>query len=211
MITKVQPLLEVIILAAGASKRLGKSKQLLKINDETMITRVAGIACKLSREFALTGPTVIVGKDQKAIEEELRQLPVSTLFNQDWAKGMGTSIAKGAVNLSDNCSAVLILTCDQVLLKCSDIKLLIMQWQITPKNIIVSSYGGIKGIPVIFPSRYFKELKHLDNDQGARVILKQHPDEIISVELPEAAHDLDTIEDEQLIRDKLGFKPGVDT
>jgi len=199
--------LEIIILAAGASKRLGKSKQLLKINNETLVSRVASLACKLSREYGLNPPVIVVGKEHKAIKKELKFLPVSIVLNKQWKEGMGTSIATGAKQLSDNCSAVLLMTCDQVLLNSEDIKLLIIQWQLSPKNIIASSYGGIKGVPVIFPSRYFNELQQLKNEKGARIVLNQHPQQIISVELPEAAHDLDTVEDEQAMRIKLGSKP----
>jgi len=196
-------MLEIVILAAGASKRLGKSKQLLKINKEPLVYRVAKIACGLSREYRLANPLVVLGKDHEAVKNTLSNLPITTTVNKRWHDGMGSSITCAVENLNDDCSAILLMTCDQVLIEDKDIKILIEQWQSRQDSIIASSYKGITGIPVIFPSNYFKELLELGNSKGARGILKKYPEEIISIELPGAAHDLDTVEDEQKIRDIL--------
>jgi len=195
--------LNIVILAAGASSRLGSSKQLLTINEQPLVYRSASIACELAHYFHFPQPLIILGKDQQLVHQAVQELEVSTIYNQRWESGMGTSIATAAQQLENDGSAVLFMTCDQVLLHCQSLIPLIEKWQAHPHHIVASAYNNTHGIPVIFPHSFFSELKQLNSDKGAREILQRHKDKVVVVALPEAAQDLDTRQDEIQIRELL--------
>lgn len=193
-------MLDIIVLAAGTSSRLGKSKQLLTIEGENLVNRVARVACELALQFNFHPPTFIIGKDQQRVEQSLSDLDIELHFNADWQLGMGASIISAVNHLADDTDAILLLSCDQVLLNADSLRSVVECWQANPKKIIASAYNKTIGIPVIFPRRFFSELLQIDPDKGARQVLKKFPDEILSVDLPEAGQDLDTPEDEVLVR-----------
>ena len=193
-------MLEIVVLAAGASRRLGNSKQLLAINGQSLVYRAAKTASELAALFQLNQPLVIVGKDQKEVRLQITNLPVRGVYNPRWQDGMGFSIATAVENLNADGSAVLLLTCDQVLLTTAALKPLLQKWQANPEHIIASTYSGITGIPVIFPKRFFPDLVDLNSDKGAREVLQKYQHKVIEFDLPIAAQDLDCKEDELIIR-----------
>ena len=196
-------MLEIVILAAGASTRLGKSKQLLKINDEPIVCIVATIAAKLKDNFKLNQPTVILGKDAQKIEKALEFSDVKTIYNEQWKDGMGSSIATAANNLRSNSTAILLMTCDQILITHEALITLIQHWHLNTEKIIASAYNNTLGIPVIFPARYFPELCLLGADKGAKGLLKKYKDDVMPFDFPSATQDLDTKDDEAKVRQIL--------
>ncbi len=196
-------MLEIVILAAGASTRLGKSKQLLKINDEPIICKVATIAVKLKDKFKLSQPIVIVGKDAPKVERILAFSDVLTIYNEQWKDGMGSSVATAAKKLKSDSTAILLMTCDQVLITYEALVTLIQCWHLSPEKIIASFYNKTLGIPVIFPAKYFPELCLLGADKGAKGLLKKYKDDVVPFDCPLATQDLDTKDDEAKVRQIL--------
>lgn len=196
-------LTDIVILAAGGSTRLGKSKQLLQINNQTLVYRIAKTACDLLPQYPQLHIHMITGKDHLQVEEAVSSLSVQCYLNQHWQKGMGSSIYCAMNVLSDNSNAVLFLSCDQVLLGLTDIQKLIDSWINKPDKIVAGSYENTRGIPVIFPKSYYSELIELAPEQGAKPILNKYHKKVISVEMPNARQDLDTPEDELKIRSLL--------
>ena len=193
-------MLEIVILAAGASTRLGRSKQLLTINGESLVHRAASTACELTDFFHLQQAAVVVGKDHQDVENALANLPITTVYNPDWMDGMGTSVATAVRNLNVDSKAVLLMTCDQVLINSDILKSFIQQWQSRPEQIIASAYSGIIGVPAIFPERYFPELLKLQSDKGARGLLQKYREDVMVFDMPSASQDLDSVEDEDTVR-----------
>lgn len=200
-------MLTIVILAAGASSRLGSSKQLLIINQQTVIYRAARTACLLAEIFNLDKPLVVLGKDQAEVSQAVASLPVATVYNPRWQEGMGVSIAAAIEVLEDESSAVLLMTCDQLMLNVDNLSPLIKKWLLNPEQIIASSYKNTIGIPVIFPRQYFNELGQLNTDKGARQLLQKYNQDLLLFDLPEAAQDLDNKKDERLIRQLLQQGP----
>ena len=202
-------MLEIVILAAGSSTRLGKSKQLLMINNEALVCKAAKVASEVSEIFKLNNPVVVVGKDSEKVKSVLVSSGVSTIYNPKWRDGMGYSIASAVNNINVEASAVLFMTCDQVLINSETLKSLIGYWLLTPEQIVASSYNETIGIPVIFPARYFKELSQLNSDKGARGLLNKYKNDVMIFDLPSAAQDLDTLEDEVIVRKLLAKEVGL--
>lgn len=193
-------MLDIVILAAGASKRLGRSKQLLEINNESLICRVAKVAIELTDYFHLNQPHIIIGKNHKAVNAAVKELSVLTHYHSKWGEGMGSSIASSIKHLNVNSSGVLFMTCDQVLLTTELLKPLIETWLENPDNIIATIYNNVIGIPVIFPAEYNSSIALLSSDKGAKSLLKKYQEAVVTVEISAAAQDLDNDDDERKVR-----------
>src|SRR6185503_16376101 len=101
---EIMPSIGLIILAAGASTRLGKPKQLLRYGGKSLLFHAAQTAIA-----SVCKPVVIVlGAYAELLKQEVQDLPVQVLENPHWQEGMGTSISTGikAINISDNLEAV---------------------------------------------------------------------------------------------------------
>lgn len=181
----------IIVLAAGSSSRLGQSKQMLDIGGETLLLKTVKAAID-SHEGSIA---VVLGANEKEHRKMLSGLPVDIVYNEDWVKGMGGSLKIGLQHLmSGNSSleAIVVLVCDQPLLRRENITNLILSYQENKKSIIASRYSQIPGVPVLFDKVYFPELMALPDDQGAKKIILQNPEDVFEVDFPGGEIDLDT-------------------
>jgi molybdenum cofactor cytidylyltransferase len=192
--------LAVIVLAAGPSSRLGESKQLVEVRGERLVRRAARLALGLKPERSI----VVVGCEADRVVAELEDLPLETVFNRDWSRGMGASIAAGARALDRSTEGILLMVCDQWRLRAADLDRLVQTWRSHPQRIVVACWkegrAYVTGPPVIFPTRFLQELKAIPPDRGARQVIDQHMDDVEFVELQNAAEDLDRPEDLQRLR-----------
>lgn len=183
-----------IVLAAGSSSRMGQPKQLLKIGDEPLLVHTiktvtaAGI---LSNEI-----TVVIGSNYEQHRDIISPLNVNIEHNIDWANGMGNSLKYGLKKIvTQKPAGVLILVCDQPLLTPEHIQKLVQQFHLSPQSIVASHYNNTDGVPAIFPFTLFEQLLTIGEDQGAKKVLQQNRQNLISVDFPDGAIDLDTLED----------------
>lgn len=190
----------VIILAAGASKRLGKPKQLLEFEEQTLLARI------IENALATRLKTVVVlGANAEKIKTSIENLPVEIVENKNWQDGMSSSIVAGLnylLEIKKDLSAVIILLCDQPFVDKELILKLIKTQKTTNKKIIAGNYAQTVGVPALFTKDIFDELLKLDRKKGAKLIIKNYAaqNEIATVSIPEAEFDVDTEEDfEQLI------------
>lgn len=180
----------IIILAAGASTRLGQPKQLVKLGGQPALHRV------ISSAVAVAGHnvTVVLGSHAKEMTYLLDRTPASWVVNREWEQGISSSIRAGLAALPPACEAVLILLGDQVGITGDDLKRLVDAWKGNESSIAASVYERHVGVPAIFPYFCFSDLAELRGDQGARPILERNRDRLIRVPMPNAAVDLDTPE-----------------
>ncbi len=177
----------IIILAAGASTRMGRSKQLLPVEGESLLRRSAQTALRTG-----CSPVVIVlGANSQAHRVELAKLDVQIVENRDWEKGMGTSIRAGIEALPASVDAALIMLCDQPLVT----PRLLLEFQIREAGIIASEYDGTLGVPALFARKYFPELCALPPESGAKKVIAAHRKEVDAVPFPGGKVDLDTPDD----------------
>jgi molybdenum cofactor cytidylyltransferase len=183
--------LHVVVLAAGASKRLGQPKQLVQIAGRPALQHV------VSNAIAVAGSavTVVLGSQAAAMTRLLQHSSVSVLINRQWEEGIGASIRCGIGSLSQGCDAVLLVLGDQVAVTASDLKRLVSAWNGQDSVIATSVYSGQLGVPAIFPHWCFGELMQLRGDQGAKAIINRYASRLAHVPMPNAALDVDTPED----------------
>jgi molybdenum cofactor cytidylyltransferase len=183
--------LHVLILAAGASTRLGQPKQLVKLGGRPVLHRVVSNAVSLAGHAV----TVVIGAHAREMTHLLGHSPASVIVNRSWEEGMGSSLRFGIAALPPACEAVLVLLGDQVGVTLDDLKRLASAWQGEESMLAASAYDGHMGVPAIFPRICFSELAELRGDQGARKILERNSYRLVRVLMPNAALDLDTPED----------------
>ncbi|MDC1326817.1 nucleotidyltransferase family protein [Ulvibacter sp.] len=185
----------ILIPAAGASRRLGSPKQLLKWGDYTLISH----AIETAKELDQTKIVVILGAYNDKIKPEIDNRSVQILTNEDWENGLGSSIAVGVEYLSKSSQtfdAVLVLLPDQPLIDTLYLKMMIDKFRVGENQIIATAYGSEKyGVPALFDKKYFEKLRGLTDDRGAQEFIKQSAKFVTSVDINPLISDIDTEED----------------
>lgn len=190
----------IIILAAGASVRMGTPKQLLPYQGRSLLRQIAQEAIASVCEPVI----VVLGAYAQQIRPELNQLPVQVIENLDWNQGMSTSIKSGIqwLKTATNNEAVVLALCDQPFVSAQIINQLVEAYYYTGKPIIASEYSGTSGVPALFSHRFSFELTNLQETEGAKQIIKKYSHEVYSISFPEGAIDIDTPNDYEKLKDK---------
>jgi molybdenum cofactor cytidylyltransferase len=193
-------IIATIILAAGASTRMGRPKQLLPIQGQ----RQGQSLLRQMTETALVagGPSVVVvlGAYQEHIQPQIRDLPVQIVFNPHWSRGMGTSIGCGVNALLEQATplkAVILLLCDQPFVSPFLLTQLRELYIATQAPIVASAYANTWGVPVLFAAQLLPELARLEPQAGAKAILQKYRAMVVTVDFPLGGIDLDTMDDYQ--------------
>jgi len=185
----------LIILAAGESKRLGRPKQNLFFNGQTLLQH----AVQSGQESECEAIMVVLG----ANSDEIVPIPgITTLYNKDWKKGMASSIRRAMVEINDDPSVdkVIIMLCDQPFVSATLLNTLISKQIETGKSIIACAYNGTTGVPVLFEHAFFGELLLLQGHEGAKKILKNHVIDIVTIPFEQGGIDIDTPADYEQLR-----------
>jgi molybdenum cofactor cytidylyltransferase len=184
----------IIILAAGNSSRMGQSKQLLKIGNESLLEK----SIQTALDSAVEKIVVVLGADDKAVSESIKQFPVGVVVNENWKSGMGSSIKSGLnflLESTPSLSGVIIMVCDQPLITNKHIVSLMALHHKKSKPLVASRYSNTYGVPALFTKKYFNQIRSLGDNEGAKKIIMTHEKELAVMDLPEGAVDLDTVED----------------
>jgi molybdenum cofactor cytidylyltransferase len=184
-----------IVLAGGASTRLGQPKQLLMHGGETLLER----AIRLATEAGAVPVIAVLGANFEIICASISLDPAMIAINDDWQKGISTSIHTGLKALDavePNTAGALIMACDQPRLTSDQLRTLIETFaaQEDP-SIVASAYAGVLGIPAAFPRVAFPHLLALHGDKGARALLIDPPCLLIAAPFAGGEVDIDQPED----------------
>lgn len=179
-----------VVLAAGASRRLGSPKQLAMLGDETLLER----AVRLARAAGCSPVIVVLGAEYKQVLANCGLGDAVPVIHDKWEEGMGSSIRLG-VRACEDAAGVVVMTCDQPAVTVEHLQLLMRGPEVN-----ASRYAGRKGVPAFFPERYFGELEALNGDVGARDLLRSAE----AVELVGGELDVDTLEDLERARELFG-------
>jgi molybdenum cofactor cytidylyltransferase len=183
-----------LVLAAGASTRLGEPKQNVRLGGqagETLLER----AVRVAKQAGLEPVWVVVAPGHSVTAGEGAVL----LLNSEAAEGMASSIRTGiAAAISAELDGVVILACDQPAVTAEHLRTLARSRDET----VASAYAGRRGVPAYFPRMEFKALMELRGDMGAREILR----EARAIPLDKGEVDIDTAEDRKRARELF---PGV--
>lgn len=185
--------IDTLLLAAGASARLGQPKQLLTTADGTsLVKHMAAMAVSLQ----LGSVIVVVGADAEAVSAAVGTTPVQLVVNPNWPSGLASSLQAGLGFLSGAADAFMILLTDQPYVNPNLLQTLIDTYRQSGRGIVACRYpNGHLGVPALFNRKYQPDFMTLRGDVGARKLMQQNPNDCIGVDFPQADIDLDTPDD----------------
>lgn len=186
----------IILLAAGSSARLGEPKQLLRLEEHTLLEH----SLQVAQNSAATSVVVVLGAYAEAIQKSLDSSAASVVINADWPEGMASSIRcglKALLEINPAVRAVILMACDQPFIRPAVLNDLMETYRNSYCPIVTCRYTAAFGPPTLFDRSIFPELLALQGDTGARRILSQHADAVKAIPFPEGDFDIDTQADYQ--------------
>lgn len=181
--------LAVAVLAAGAGRRLGAIKPLAPLGGQTLLRRAVDTA----RQIPDADVYVVLGAHAQAIMAAGDAQDIQPIHNPDWEEGMGASLRQATQALG-HYPGILFLAVDQPLVTAVDLTEMVTAWRAHPDRPVAAYYAGKPGIPAIFPRCRYPALLRLQGDAGAKSLLRDDRNPPITVPIPGAAHDVDTVE-----------------
>jgi molybdenum cofactor cytidylyltransferase len=192
-----------VVLAAGASTRMGSPKQLLNWGNSTLLEHTLNTVLELNSSEVV----VVLGANFEIIKSEISKYPVTVLNNTSWKVGLGKSIAVAVEyiqKLDYKVDGVMIVLADQPLIDSRFLGELCNAFNPNNNQIITTSYkNGKRGVPVIFDKHYFEELMLLDDDDGAKTLLKTYANSVNSLKPQSENLDIDSKEDYNYLHKKI--------
>jgi len=182
-----------IVLAAGASRRMGRPKMLLPFGEKTIIGHV------VDQIIPAVDQTIVVTPIHTNIAEALGNRPVTSIPNPDPDGDMLSSVRCGLRALPEPCRGILLAIGDQPAITTQLISEMIRAFDSSRGTIIVPTYQGRRGHPILFSVNYCDEILSQFDDTGLRGLLQLHPDQIQELDWPTDSilFDMDTPQDYQ--------------
>lgn len=184
----------IVILAAGASTRLGQPKQLISYQGKSLIEQITGVA------IASDGQPIVVvlGANVSRIKPKLSAYNIEIAWNEQWSTGMASSLRCGLKKIraiAPDLNAIILMLCDQPFVSTPLLQELINGYATGNYPIVASQYGEVIGVPALFDQTLFPELARIEGDRGARQIINSDQSKLLRIPFPEGLIDIDTPDD----------------
>ncbi len=176
-----------VVLAAGASRRLGRPKQLERVGGESLMRRAAEAAIAAGCDPVL----VVLGHDADRLAAEVDDLAVRVVTAGDWEEGMSASLRAGIAAVPEGAGAALLMVCDQPAVTADHLRRLLAAHAASTLPAAASAYAGVVGVPAVLDRALFAELLAVKGDTGARTVLRRDPSRVVVVPLPGGEVDVD--------------------
>jgi len=189
-------MISAIVLAAGQATRFGQCKQVLRLGGKTILDH----ALDNLRGSKIDDLVIVLGAHADEIREKVRLLERDAeriVTNPDFSSGMSSSIQAGLRALPETAEAAMIVLGDQPFVTPRTIDLLIDEYRRTRASVVVPTYNGFRGNPVIVDRSLFGEMLGIRGDVGCRAIFGDHVQSIAKVPVDDRGVlvDIDTRED----------------
>jgi molybdenum cofactor cytidylyltransferase len=189
------PVIAAVVLGAGRSRRMAPHNKLL-VTDKAgkpMIARVIDNVLSSNARPIL----VVTGHQAEQVEHALGGRPVRYVHAQDYAEGLSASLKAGIAAVPPECAAALVCLGDMPLVTGRMIDRLLSKYSPEEGRLIVlPTFRGKQGNPMLWDRRYFAEILAISGDSGARFLVGKHTEFVCQVEMADDAvlRDFDTTE-----------------
>ncbi len=173
-----------VVLAAGESRRMGRLKALLPFGPHTVIEQVL----QPLLQAGLAAVTVVLGHRADEIAAVLQHTPVHLLHNPQYHHGMTTSVQVAMREITPVPDAYLLALVDQPQLHLGLMQQLLALGAQTRKGLVIPTYNGKRGHPILLAATYREAVLALGPDQGLNMVTRGHPDD--TLEVPVATDDI---------------------
>jgi molybdenum cofactor cytidylyltransferase len=188
-------MISAIDLAAGESRRMGKFKQLLRLRDKTFIEHCVDnlLASRVDQVIIVTGHRDL------EVRRAIGNRPVEFAHNRDYRSGMTSSIKCGVRALSEATRACVLALVDPPQIDASVINLVIYKYEEAAPILVIPTYRGKNGHPILLDMSLREEILAMDPEKGLRQVVRAHIDQLSRVEVSSQAvlEDCDLPEDYQ--------------
>lgn len=186
-----------VVLAAGASRRMGSPKQLLSWEGTPLVCRAVASAQAVVADRVL----VVTGCCAQEVRDAVASTGVRSVHNSQWIEGVASSLRVALSALPEDCDAVLFCSCDQPGVGAAQLQALLEAR--SGDKVVAAGYADTVGIPACFPRSRFEALSALRGELGAKALLSgEH--ELVEVAIPQARFDLDEPADIPLVAAAIG-------
>ncbi|MDQ4141425.1 MAG: nucleotidyltransferase family protein [Bacteroidota bacterium] len=195
----------LVLLAAGASVRLGSPKQNLNFQGQTLLQH----AVQVAQQSGSSPIVVVLGAQAEMLKAQLNFPDILIVENKDWEEGMSASIRHGLAALlqvAPLVENVILMLCDQPFVTGELLHKLITHKETSSKQIIGCSYQDTVGTPVLFDKQFFPELLNLHGNHGAKKLLFQHSEAVATIPFELGSFDIDTVSDYTALQHYLAGK-----
>ena len=168
-----------VVLAAGASQRMGEQNKLLALwQGKPLVRHVVETSIKANTDQTI----VVTGHEAASMKQTLDGLDVHLVDNPDYREGLSASLKAGVRSVDAECSGAVILLADMPRLKVATLNVLIQAFvDCDGRSICVPICGLRRGNPVIWPRAFFPDILELNGDQGARALISRYQGRVLEV------------------------------
>jgi molybdenum cofactor cytidylyltransferase len=189
-----------VVLAAGTSSRMGRNKLFLRLGGTSVLRRAVGAA----REAGLDPVLVVLGHESERALAELEGLPCTPVHNEDYVRGMNTSVRAGITAVPAEASGAVVMLADMPFVTAAMVRSVVERYRAGDSPLVVSLYGEVLAPPILYGRPLFPELRALEGEACGKRVVKAHRAEAIEMVWPPSAlADLDVPDDFDRLRTRI--------
>ncbi len=190
-------MLAAVILAAGESKRMGSPKALLPYQGRPFLEHLI----EVTRHPKIGLTRIVLGPEAQEIHAQLNLDPATVVLNPRWEQGQLSSVQAALRSLPDGAThGILLCLVDHPLITSAVVSELIRSFYSGGKLVVVPTYNGRRGHPVIFSSQLYAEMLAAPLDKGARAVVWAHSADVLEIPTGEEGVVLNLNDPETLAR-----------
>lgn len=170
-------MLAAVILSGGASRRMGSPKALVPYQGASFLHHLLSV----TRHPAIGVRRIVLGPDSEAIAQQISMAPEEIVLNKNWEQGQLSSVHAALRSLPENTDGLLLCPVDHPLVSPLLVSALIAAFQETRAPIVLPTFEGRRGHPVIFSAVVYRELLEAPLETGARAVVWAHKNDVQEV------------------------------
>jgi molybdenum cofactor cytidylyltransferase len=171
--------INAVILAAGESKRMGKTKALLSFGETTFLGQIISVI----KSSDVDRVSVVLGADAEHIKKSVDLSGIDVVINKDYKKGQLSSLIAAMESIPPAMEAILVFLVDNPFINRIVINRIVSKFRETGSPIVMPIFEKKRGHPTLFASSLFKELMNAPAEDGARYVVKCNADKVEEVEV----------------------------